>query len=317
MNTVTDYYTATASQRGDMLAQIGHGRRRAAASPFDEIARTDKTGQPYWSARDLAKLFGYSEWRHFADSIRKAREQVSSHVSAGHANSENILGNGGGHFVNTETVTRVGFGERTVPDVHLTRFAAYFVALNADQSKPEVRAAVNYYFVGRTIQAEQMIQAGADDNALTAENAKRIADLELAVQGLPEVIGDAIAKALGSTEAPADTAPPAPEATMPRKRGKVGRPGLPSITAMEQARYGKGASGRFALMLVRDGYLARRVMGHNARGASIFRYSEGSHVGMFKFRKRPSGPYTTSGRYVYVTEAGQRFLAKEYGWETP
>ncbi|MFD4007854.1 hypothetical protein ACFWQK_09010 [Brachybacterium paraconglomeratum] len=27
--------------------------------------------------------------------------------------------------------------EREVPDVHLTRFAAYFVALNADQSKPE------------------------------------------------------------------------------------------------------------------------------------------------------------------------------------
>ena len=32
--------------------------------------------------------------------------------------------------------------EREVPDVHLTRFAAYFVALNADQSKPEVRAQV-------------------------------------------------------------------------------------------------------------------------------------------------------------------------------
>ena len=29
------------------------------------------------------------------------------------------------------------------PDVHLTRFAAYFVALNADQSKPEVRAQVH------------------------------------------------------------------------------------------------------------------------------------------------------------------------------
>ena len=308
MNTVTDYYTATASQRGDMLAQIGHGRRRAAASPFDEIARVGKDGQPYWSARDLADALGYrTNWRNFTPAILKARQQVAAHGNAGQD-----------HFADVRKMVSVGSGaERGVPDVHLTRFAAYFVALNADQSKPEVRAAVNYYFVGRTIQAEQMIQAGADDNTLTAENAKRIADLELAVQGLPEVIGDAIAKALGSTEAPADTAPPAPEATMPRKRGKVGRPGLPSITAMEQARYGKGASGRFALMLVRDGYLARRVMGHNARGASIFQYSEGSHVGMFKFRKRPSGPYTTSGRYVYVTEAGQRYLAKEYGWETP
>ena len=32
----------------------------------------------------------------------------------------------------------VGSGAaRSIPDVHLTRFAAYFVALNADQSKPE------------------------------------------------------------------------------------------------------------------------------------------------------------------------------------
>src|SRR5690606_33906203 len=184
MNTVTDYYTATASQRGDMLAQIGHGRRRAAASPFDEIARVGKDGQPYWSARDLAKVFGYVDWRNFADAIRKARQQVAAH---------NIADQGSFVDANKSIPTPKGDGARLVPDVHLTRFAAYFVALNADQSKPEVRAAVNYYFVGRTIQAEQMIQAGADDNTLTAENAKRIADLELAVQGLPEVIGDAIA----------------------------------------------------------------------------------------------------------------------------
>ena len=71
---------------------------------------------------------------------RKARQQVESHVAAGHPNSGAGTDNGGGHFVSTETVSRVGFGDRTVPDVHLTRFAAYFVALNADQSKPESTA---------------------------------------------------------------------------------------------------------------------------------------------------------------------------------
>lgn len=300
MNTVTDYYAATASQRGDMLAQIGHGRRRAAASPFDEIARVGKDGQPYWSARDLAKLFGYSEWRHFADSIRKARQQVDAHVNAGHDHFEDVLGK-----------VAIGSGaSRSVPDVHLTRFAAYFVALNADQSKPEVRAAVNYYFVGRTIQAEQMIQAGADDNALTAENAKRIADLELAVQGLPEVIGDAIAKALAS-------AGPAPVKAVaePRKRGKVGRPGLPSLTSLELA--SQGSSGKLSARLTRDGFLDRRTVRYRSDGAAIREYREGSHVGMFRFRKHMSGPYTASGRYVYVTEAGQRFLAEEYGLEMP
>ena len=310
MNTVTDYYTATASQRGDMLAQIGHGRRRAAASPFDEIARVGTDGQPYWSARDLADLFGYSRWQTFADALRKAREQVKSHVSAGRAEVQDDM-----HFVNTERIVTGSAVPRTVPDVRLSRFAAYFVALNADQSKPEVRAAVNYYFVGRTIQAEQMIQAGADDNALTAANAQRIADLELAVQGLPEVIGDAIAKAL-STATP--SAPVEAEAaTSPRKRGKLGRPGLPSITAVEQATYSSKSSGAFARVLVADGYLVRRAVRTARDGRSIYEYREGSHVGMFRFRKRPSGPYAASGRYVYVTEAGQRFLAEQYGWETP
>ena len=213
-------------------------------------------------------------------------------------------------------MVQIGSGAaRKTPNVHLTRFAAYFVALNADQSKPEVKAAVNYYFVGRTIQAEQMIQAGADDSALTAENAKRIADLELAVQGLPEVIGDAIAKAL-STAAPSAPAKAEPAAA-PRKRGKIGRPALPSITAVEQATYSSKSSGAFARVLVADGYLARRTVRTARDGRSIYEYREGSHVGMFRFRKRPSGPYTASGRYVYVTEAGQRYLAEQYGWEMP
>lgn len=305
MNTVTDYWGETKAKRDDMLAQIGHGRRRAAASPFDEIARVGTDGQPYWSARDLAKLFGYADWRNFADAIRKARQQVANHSTAGQD-----------HFVDATGMVELGSGsKRAIPDVHLTRFAAYFVALNADQSKPEVRAAVNYYFVGRTIQAEQMIQAGADDNALTAANAKRIADLELAVQGLPEVIGDAIAKAL-SAAAPSAQAKAEP-ATSPGRRDKVGRPGLPSITAVEQATYRSKSSGAFARVLVADGYLVRRVVRTARDGRSIYEYREGSHVGMFRFRKRPSGPYSASGRYVYVTEAGQRFLAEQYGWETP
>lgn len=299
MNTVTDYYAAPATERADMLATVGHGRRRASASPFDEIARVGKDGQPYWSARDLARLFGYLNFRNFSEAIRKAREQVRSHIAAGqHEGADDR------NFVNAEQVVTGSAVPRTVPDVHLTRFAAYFVALNADQSKPEVRAAVNYYFVGRTIQAEQMITAADQDHTLTAENAKRIADLELAVQGLPEVIGEAIAKALGSTAPVAQSKP-----------RKAGRPSLPSLTAMEGARYGKGnTNGSFARTLTRAGYLTRRTVAHRSDGNPIRQYSEGTHLGMFRFRKHLNGPYSTSGRYVYVTEAGQRFLAAEYGW---
>lgn len=163
-----------------------HGRRRAAASPFDEIARVGSDGQPYWSARDLANALGYVQWRNFVEAIRKAREQVASHGSAGQD-----------HFADASKMVGVGSGaSRTIPDVHLTRFAAYFVALNADQSKPEVKAAVNYYFVGRTIQAETMITAGAADPELTAQTAERLAAMEATLAGLPEVVEDAVRKAL-------------------------------------------------------------------------------------------------------------------------
>lgn len=114
-------------------------------------------------------VLGYSDWRNFTDCIRKARQQVESHVSAGRAEGGDVTG-----FVNAEQIVTGSAVARAVLDVHLTRFAAYFVALNADQSKPEVRAAVNYYFVGRTIQAEQMVAAAEADPDLTAQNAKRI-----------------------------------------------------------------------------------------------------------------------------------------------
>lgn len=178
-----------------------HGRRRAAASPFDEIARTGSDGQPYWSARDLAKLFGYDRWSNFADAINRARRQVESHVSAGQSNSAGV-GNNGSHFLNAEIASKVGFGERMIPDVHLTRFAAYFVALNADQSKPEVKAAVNYYFVGRTIQAETMVTAGAADPMLTAQVAERLAAMEATLAGLPEAFADIVRDALAVERKP-------------------------------------------------------------------------------------------------------------------
>ena len=64
------------------------------------------------------------------DCIRKARQQVDAHVNAGHDHFEDVLGE-----------VAIGSGaSRSVPDVHLTRFATYFVALNADQSKPESAA---------------------------------------------------------------------------------------------------------------------------------------------------------------------------------
>ena len=103
------------------MVQSGSGAARKAR---EQVGAHNIAGQP--NNGDVAGNGG----EHFADSIRKARQQVDAHVNAGHDHFEDVLGK-----------VAIGSGaSRSVPDVHLTRFAAYFVALNADQSKPESTA---------------------------------------------------------------------------------------------------------------------------------------------------------------------------------
>lgn len=318
-----------------------HGRRRAAASPFDEIARTGRDGQPYWSARDLAKLFGYDRWSNFADCIRRARQQVESHIVAGQINSADVGNNSEGHFVNVQVASRVGFGDRMIPDVHLTRFAAYFVALNADQSKPEVKAAVNYYFVGRTIQAETMVAAGAADPALTAQTAERLAAMEATLAGLPEVFADVLRDALekerkpepgsyehlmGTLEGMMPTAVTAGAA--PRFAGTEGET-IPddyvSASAMRRSLTGTpGAKGEASLndLLVRRGLVHRRLISKSVGGNAVYGYTvaaagrglvvAGTNGGGVKGRpgfRRPARAQE-EGKHLYLSPDGQAWARR-------
>jgi DNA-damage-inducible protein D len=43
-----------------------------------EEARHDVDGLECWSARDLQEIFGYSEWRNFANAIGKAIKACES-----------------------------------------------------------------------------------------------------------------------------------------------------------------------------------------------------------------------------------------------
>jgi DNA-damage-inducible protein D len=42
-------------------------------SPFEQIRRTNDTGNEYWSSRDFAKVLNYSDYRNFEQVIAKAR----------------------------------------------------------------------------------------------------------------------------------------------------------------------------------------------------------------------------------------------------
>lgn len=53
---------------------------------FEGIRQSDEAGNEFWSARQLAKVLEYSEYRHFLPVIAKAREacQNSQYVVADH-----------------------------------------------------------------------------------------------------------------------------------------------------------------------------------------------------------------------------------------
>ena len=46
----------------------------AASNTFERIKRVSPEGHESWSARDLARVLEYSEFRHFLPVIEKARE---------------------------------------------------------------------------------------------------------------------------------------------------------------------------------------------------------------------------------------------------
>lgn len=107
-------------------------------SPFDRIKQTREDGSEFWSARDLMPLLGYPEWREFQPAIGRA---MTTAQNQGHI-VDNLFG------VNPEKTAG-----RPRENFHLTRFAAYLVAMNSDPRKPEV-AAAQAYFAIKTREAE-------------------------------------------------------------------------------------------------------------------------------------------------------------------
>lgn len=90
-----------------------------------------------WSARSLADLFSYADWRNFLKVIDKAKLSCT--------NSGEEVEN---HFVEVTKMVPIGSGiEREIDDLALTRYACYLVAQNGNPSKNEVAFAQTYFAV--------------------------------------------------------------------------------------------------------------------------------------------------------------------------
>ena len=135
----------------------------ATASPFDAIMRTDDYGNEYWSARDLAPLMGYSAWRNFETPLTRAMTAANNQ---GHDVESN--------FAQSRKVAVVGKMPQT--DFHLSRFAAYHVAMYGYPNKREV-ADAQAYFAIQTRVAETQVQAvpsGPELLALAVVEAQKV-----------------------------------------------------------------------------------------------------------------------------------------------
>lgn len=137
---------------------------------FESIA-IDYEGVECWSARELAPVMGYIQWRNFLSIIERAKESAEN---AGESSYD--------HFAEVSKMVTLGSGaQREIEDVMLTRYACYLVAQNGDARKPEIAFAQNYFAV-QTRRAELVHQRILDYERVKAR--AKLADTEHTLSGV-------------------------------------------------------------------------------------------------------------------------------------
>ncbi|MCC6410921.1 MAG: DNA damage-inducible protein D [Saprospiraceae bacterium] len=128
---------------------------------FEQIKRLNDQGMEYWSARDLAKVLNYSEYRHFLPAIERAKESC--------ANSDQKVED---HFEDILEMIEIGKGgKRSVESVHLSRYACYLIVQNADPAKEVVALGQTYFAVQTRLQEIRQMD---EYNRLDSDEEKRL-----------------------------------------------------------------------------------------------------------------------------------------------
>ncbi len=128
---------------------------------FEGIRQLDEAGNEFWSARQLARVLEYSEYRHFLPVIGKAREACQ--------NSQHAVVD---HFEDVLDMVEIGSGaQRKVEDVRLSRYACYLIVQNGDPSKPVIANGQTYF----ALQTRRQELEDSTKFAQLSEDEKRLA----------------------------------------------------------------------------------------------------------------------------------------------
>jgi len=126
-----------ALQGAEFLAKASDSTIDSLIAAFEDASHVDDDGTEYWLARDLGKLLGYSEYRHFLPSVDKAKRACESSGQAISDHFEDVLG-----------MVDIGSGsQREVEDIKLTRYASYLIAQNGDARKKPIAFAQTYFAI--------------------------------------------------------------------------------------------------------------------------------------------------------------------------
>ncbi len=128
---------------------------------FEQIKHTDKNGTEFWSARDLAKVLEYSEYRHFLPVTERAKEAC-----------QNSGYNPADHFEDVLEMIEIGKGgKRSVESLKLSRYACYLIVQNADPGKEVVALSQTYFAIQTRLQEIRQMD---EFNRLDSEEEKRL-----------------------------------------------------------------------------------------------------------------------------------------------
>ena len=105
-------------------------------SPFDTIKQTDNEGKEWWNSRKLAQLLGYQKYWNFERLIMKITPFLQKEKGLDLKE----------HIVEIEEMAQLyNSGYRKVTSMMLSRTACLAIVMNANQKKPLVKAAKDYF----------------------------------------------------------------------------------------------------------------------------------------------------------------------------